>query len=47
MKEYICTESQCIIALERDFGIDTGFAPKDCSDCIYSVEVDPEEEEEE
>lgn len=47
MKEYFCTESQCIIELEHDFGIDTGFVPKDCCDCIYSVEVDLEEEEEE
>ena len=44
MKEYLCTQSQCIIALEIEYGIDTGFVPKDCEDCIYSEEIEIEKE---
>lgn len=47
MKEYFCTEMLCVVALERESGIDTGFTPKDCRDCIYSVEVELEEDEKE
>lgn len=40
---YVCGQGYCVVAMEREYGVDVGIEVETCEECPYQIEI-PEED---